>query len=128
ARARPAAVRLRRVGPGRRQRQPDNELAAAVPAGARRRDRAAVQLDETARDGEPDAEAAARLAGARLALREHLEYVRQEIRIETDAVVDDAHERFAGGHRYRDVDVSARSRVLGGVRQHVRERLHEARM
>src|ERR1043166_7615046 len=60
------------------ERQPDAEGRAVADAAARRRDGAAVKLDEVARDGEAEAEAAVLARDALVGLAEAVEDVRQE--------------------------------------------------
>src|SRR5690606_36734612 len=79
-------------------RQPDLERAAAAWSRARRRDRAAVQLDEAAREREADADAglrAARLVAGRL--REHLENRAERVLRHADAVVGDRDRDLVAG-------------------------------
>src|SRR5690606_29686915 len=131
----PASRQLRAVAawaprfrPRARKRQRHDELAAPVPARARRGDRAAMQLYQTSRDGEPDAEPAARLAAPLLTLRKHLERARQKLGVDADAVVGDVDACLPAVRVDSDVDMPAGVRVLRGVRQQVCERLREARL
>ena len=66
-----------------------NSLPRPGPA-LRDLDAPAVQLDETLRDGEPDAEPALRAIERLVALHEQIEHVRQDLRVDADAFVADA--------------------------------------
>ena len=72
------------------ERQHDRELAAAPGPGAADLDAPAVQLDQTLRNGEPDAESALRTIERLVALHEEIEHVRQRLRVDAGAFVANA--------------------------------------
>ena len=123
-----------RTGNGRRklgrrggQRQPHDELAAAAGAGAVGGDAPAVQLDEPARQRQPDAEPALRALQRRRDLREHLEHRRQVLRLDADAVVGHRDPQLSAGHRRLQRDAAAARRVLGRVVEQVQQHLRQPR-
>src|SRR6185369_9221214 len=115
---------LYRAASGRRRskRQADDELAAEVLAGAARRHRAAVRLDELVDDGEADAEA--RLVDRNPGVdREQVEDVRQLLGSDADAVVGDGDDDLVGAAPRLEQDVAARVRSPRGVVDQVGEDL-----
>ena len=86
-----------------------------------------MQLHEAPNDGEPDAQPALAAIEPAVTLREHLEDVRQELRLDADSVVAHANADAAAVGRDVQLDVAAVGRVLGGVVQHVAEDLAQAR-
>src|SRR5687767_8295102 len=86
-----------------------------------------MQLDEATHDGEPDTEPALAAVETAVALREHLENVRQELRLDTDAVVAHAHGHAAPIDEDVELDGTAVGRVLGRVVQNVAENLAQPR-
>src|ERR1051325_11036578 len=77
------------------QRQPHDEFRTATDAVADRLDRATVQLDEPADQGESDAETALRAVERRIHLREELEHALQHLWRYADTVVPHAQNRMA---------------------------------
>src|SRR5262245_47940473 len=67
-----------------------DERCAAILARTRRFDRPAMHFDEVPHDGKAQPEAAEGTRHAAVALRETVEHVRQDIRLDPDAGVGDA--------------------------------------
>jgi hypothetical protein len=86
---------------------------------------APMQVDESLHHGEADAEPSVPPAGAAFLLAEHVEDVRQELRVDAFTGVGDSHDRrvvtLFERHEYPSADRSE----FHGVRQHVDEHLLE---
>src|SRR5690606_13099220 len=131
----PCKLRLRRLperralrsARGRGGRQTDGEPAAPSPPLAVRDDLAAVQMDDGSHDREAEPEAAQRTIDRLPSLSEHVEDLRQQVRRDAAAVVRDDELDEAAGTLRRELDTSARLRILRRVREQVRDNLREAR-
>ncbi len=108
------------------ERQAHRELASAAGTVARRDHAPAVQLDQIAHQREADAQPALRMPSARMALRKHVENVRQRIGRDSGAIVvhRDHHVLTFAARAQRDA--AARCGVLGGIVEQVGEDLREA--
>jgi hypothetical protein len=118
----PLAARLGRAG-GARERH--GERAPGAGPIARGGDRAAVELAQVARDRQADAEPALRAIDRALALDEHLEQLRQQLRRDPRPAVADLDDDRLAGIARRDVDRRVRTAVLRCVDQEVLEHLRE---
>src|SRR6185369_12031484 len=111
---------------GFRKRESHGEGASAPRPGARRRNAAPMQPDETLDDREPDAEPALGLYQRMIDLREHLEHVRELVRWNPDAVVAYDGDGLISVAAHLERDRSAVTGVLARVRQQVSEHLRKA--
>src|SRR6185369_17560175 len=103
----------------------DHELATAPRPLATNRDASAMQLDEPLRDREPDAEAALRAIERLIALHEQIEDVRQDLRIDADALIAHANLHDALDPRQTDLNAPLVRRELRCIRQQVADHLRE---
>ncbi len=106
-------------------RQPEDEFAAVTRAFAEALDVAAVQLGDAARQGQADTEPAERSRQRLILLREQLEGVRQELRIDPFAAVLDRDLHRLRGASHGDRDRARLEGELGGVGDQVRQRLRQ---
>src|SRR4026209_2050987 len=92
------------------QRQAHDELAALADAVAARLNRAAVELDELARERPSDAHAGARFDVVGMCLREQLEDPRPLTGGDADAGIVNTHDTFLPfcAHRQRDLPAGRR--------------------
>ena len=94
-------------------------------------DRAAVELDESPHEREPDAEPALRTFERPIDLREHFEHLAEHVGGDADAIVADANRDslvgLGGGFVDGERDAAAGGRVLGGVVEHVEQHLRKPR-
>jgi len=115
------------AGNGQRARQADGEACAASRTVALRGDGAAVQLREVMDDRQSESEASEAAGRTVIRLAEAIEDMRQEPRVDADAVV--AHpdlDRVARLHD-RHAHFAARAAELHGVRQEVSDYLLQPR-
>ena len=108
-------------------RQYDAEERSLADAVALHLDAALVQLDEALDHGEPDAEAALAAIKGALALGEELEHMRQQLRVDADAVVAYGDHGLAAVGGGAELDAAAFAGVLGAVVEQVADHLREAR-
>src|SRR5256714_2650953 len=111
-----------------RQRQPHDELAARAGAVASCLDRAAVQLDETAHQREPNAQTALGAVERGVPLHEDIEHAREGVRGDAVAVIADADPDLLLPVIQRGVhpDVPTVGRELDGVVHQVPDGLLQA--
>jgi hypothetical protein len=110
-----------------RDRQGDREARPAPEPFARGRDLAAVQVDDAARERQPDAEAALRARERRVRLDEQVEDRGQVLARDADPVVLHLDLGRAVVPLQRHPDPTARGRVLARVVQQVPDHLLQAR-
>src|SRR5688572_18539587 len=84
-----------------------------------------MQLDESLRECEADAESARGMLLRRAQLREHAKYRRQVFRRDADAIVLDGDDELILHLLGRHADGAAGMRVLRGVGQQIREHLRK---
>ena len=106
-----------------RRGQPDDEFAALVGPGAGSRHGPAVHLHQTPNQTQTDSQALRHPAGHAIRLLEQVENVGKHLRSDANAVVPDPEHRRIHLALGRQKDLSAGRRVLGGVRQKVRQHL-----
>ena len=111
---------------GDRQRQRHQEGAPLAVARALHPHRAAVQLDQVAHDGEPEAEPAVAARGGAVELAEAVEDVRQELGRDAGAVVGDDDLDVGVDPLEADLDLPRLGRELDGVREQVPHHLLQA--
>jgi len=110
----------------RRERQADGEDRPLPGAGARRLDRAAVQLDQMADDGEAEAEATVLPARRGVGLAEALEDVGEELRLDPHPGVGDDDLDVRVDPRDEHLDLPPLGGELDGVGEQVPDHLLEA--
>src|SRR5689334_12289270 len=108
-------------------RQPDDELASMARSLAERLHLAAVELDQPAYQGEPDAQTALGVNEPALALRRRVEHVRQQPGWNADPRVRDADDRERPLADDANADRAARRGVLDRVQHEIRQDLVEPR-
>ena len=112
---------------GLRERQRDRHRRALLQAGAVRRHLPVVHAHDALHEREADPEAALRAVRRAVGLREQVEHVRQQLRVDAAAVVAHLRPRLAAVDRDREHDAPARRRVLGRVVEQVDEHLDQPR-
>lgn len=110
----------------RRTRQAHREPAAGARPGARCGNVSTMQGHDGPDQRQADAEPALRPVGRARGLREQVEYLRQQIRVDADAIVFDIDDETIARSVHGQRDGAAFRRVLGRVVEQVDEYLDQA--